>query len=131
MHAVQRCLEIIKEGTRVAALSLTGFYIYLTGGCEVDKAYTGPKLPSEDGKYSITLEFLREMMQWFKDGKMLPKRYVWEIVLGAYQQFEKEASLVDLTLEKGKSVDVIGDVHGRSSQPLLFVTHSSLRRTIL
>lgn len=82
------------------------------GGCELDKAYAGPKLPVDGGKYSITLEFVREMMQWFKDGKALPKRYVWEIVLGAYSMFEKEPSMVDLTLDKGRSVDVIGDVHG-------------------
>ena len=52
------------------------------------------------------------MMKLFKDGKTLPKRYVWEIALGAYSVFEKESSLVELTLESGKSVDVIGDVHG-------------------
>ena len=51
-------------------------------------------------------------MKLFKDGNALPKRYVWEIVLGAYSVFEKERSLVELTLESGKSVDVIGDVHG-------------------
>jgi serine/threonine-protein phosphatase 5 len=52
------------------------------------------------------------MMKLFKDGKALPKRYVWEIALGAYSAFEKEPSLVELTLESGRSVDVIGDVHG-------------------
>jgi serine/threonine-protein phosphatase 5 len=52
------------------------------------------------------------MMKLFKDGKNLPKRYVWEITLGAYSVFEKESSLVELTLESGKNVDVIGDVHG-------------------
>ena len=51
-------------------------------------------------------------MRLFKDGKALPKRYVWEITLGAYSVFEKEPSLVELTLESGKNVDVIGDVHG-------------------
>jgi serine/threonine-protein phosphatase 5 len=52
------------------------------------------------------------MMKLFKDGKTLPKRYVWEIALGAHSIFEKEPSLVELTLENGKNVDVIGDVHG-------------------
>jgi serine/threonine-protein phosphatase 5 len=52
------------------------------------------------------------MMKLFKDGKALPKRYVWEIALGAYSVFEKEPSLVEVTLESGRSVDVIGDVHG-------------------
>ena len=47
------------------------------GGCDVDKAYAGPKLSVDaDGKYIITLEFVRAMMEWFKDGKALPRRWV-------------------------------------------------------
>ena len=52
------------------------------------------------------------MIEWFKDGKTLPRRYVWEIVLGAYNQFIQEESLVELVLEDGMTCDVIGDVHG-------------------
>jgi len=52
------------------------------------------------------------MIQWFKDGKAIPRRYVWEIILGAYSHFATEESLVDLDLEEGVTVDVIGDVHG-------------------
>ena len=37
---------------------------------------------------------------------------MWEIVLGAHAHFEKEQSLVDLDVEEGMTVDVIGDVHG-------------------
>ncbi|KAJ6499103.1 phosphoprotein phosphatase [Mycena sanguinolenta] len=94
--AVERCLEIVKEG-----------------GCEVEKTYEGPKLPFADGKYSITHEFVTAMVQWFKDGKTLPKRYVWEIVLGAHEHFSKEESLVKVDLKDGVTCDVIGDVHGQ------------------
>ena len=86
----------------------------LTGGCDVAASYSGPKLaPLEDGKFGITSKFVHDMIQWFKDGKTLPRRYVWEIVLGAWTHFYKEESLVDLKLEEGMTVDVIGDVHGR------------------
>ncbi|KAI0949360.1 hypothetical protein AcW1_008993 [Taiwanofungus camphoratus] len=94
---VDRCYEIIAEG-----------------GCDVDKDYTGPKLPViEGGKFGIHLEFIIGMIQWFKDGKALPRRYVWEIVLGAHAHFAKEESLVTLNLEEGMTCDVIGDVHGQ------------------
>jgi hypothetical protein len=53
------------------------------------------------------------MIQWFKDGNSLPKRYVWEIVLGAHAQFEKESSMVEVDIEEGVTCDVIGDVHGK------------------
>ncbi|KAI0081320.1 protein phosphatase 5 [Panus rudis PR-1116 ss-1] len=96
-NAVDRCVEIIKEG-----------------GCEVDKSYAGPKLPTDsDGKYTINLEFVHAMLEWFKEGKTLPRRYVWEIVLGAHEHFIKEESLVTLKLEDDMTCDVIGDVHGQ------------------
>ncbi|CAK5265691.1 unnamed protein product [Mycena citricolor] len=94
--ALLRCQEIIAEG-----------------GCEVDKSYTGPKLTLTEGKYGITHGFIKEMIQWFKDGKALPKRYVWEIVFGAHDHFAKEDSLVSVDLADGVTCDVIGDVHGQ------------------
>ena len=91
----------------------------LLGGVPTDASYSGPKLttePAEDGKgqkLSISKEFVEEMLEWFKEGKSIPKRYVWEIVLGAYEAFTKEESLVDIALEEGMTCDVIGDVHGK------------------
>lgn len=67
------------------------------------------------------------MIQWFKDGKALPKRYVWEIVLGAHAHFVSEQSLVDIPLEDGVTCDVIGDVHGM----FYFLYHSSLFVSLL
>ncbi|PPR05835.1 hypothetical protein CVT26_010115 [Gymnopilus dilepis] len=93
---VIRCREMIEEGS-----------------CDVDATYSGPQLPSENGKYYMTLQFVQEMIQWFKDGKTLPKRYVWEIVMGAYEHFIKEDSLVNVNIEEGVTCDVIGDVHGQ------------------
>ncbi|TBU56375.1 Metallo-dependent phosphatase-like protein, partial [Dichomitus squalens] len=95
--AVVRCYEIIAEG-----------------GCDVDKSYTGPVLPTDDnGKFTIDIQFVRDMIQWFKDGKSIPRRYVWEIALGAHLYFEREASLVDVDIPDGQTIDVIGDVHGQ------------------
>ena len=61
----------------------------------------------------ITLQFIKDMIQWFKDGKTLPKRYVWEIVMGAYEQFMKEESLVNVDIPDNVTIDIIGDVHGK------------------
>lgn len=69
-------------------------------------------MSEETGKYHITQEFATSMLEWFKDGKALPRRYVWEIVLGAYELFKAEESLVDIRLDDGMTCDVIGDVHG-------------------
>lgn len=91
----------------------------------MDKAYAGPELTLENGKYTITHDFITAMIQWFKEGKALPKRYVWEIVLGAHDHFSKSESLIDVDLEEGVTCDVIGDVHGefKISNRLLFIIH--------
>ncbi len=86
---------------------------YHIGGCDLDKTYAGPKLLNEDGNYRITLDFIHEMIQWFKNGKTLPKRYVWEIALGAHRAFSSEESLVEVPVRDGVTIDVIGDVHGQ------------------
>ncbi|KAH7929902.1 phosphoprotein phosphatase [Leucogyrophana mollusca] len=94
---IERCQEIIAEG-----------------GCDVEKSYAGPQLQTtEDGKYVMTEDFIKGMIEWFKAGKNLPRRYVWEIVLGAHTHFVAEESLVNLDLEEGMTCDVIGDVHGQ------------------
>ena len=106
----------------------------LTGGCELDKAYDGPKLPTrDDGSYEISLGFIKEMLEWFKAGKTLPKRcvcvvytvtqadgcrYVWEIALHAYSYFVQEESMVTLNLEDDMTCDVISDVHGAQYRTL-------------
>lgn len=97
MNAVDKCYQLIADG-----------------GCDVDKTYDGPQLPQlEGGKYGITQEFITGMIQWFKDGKKLPKRYVWEIIIGAYLHFLKEETLVSVDINDGITIDVIGDVHGQ------------------
>ena len=89
--------------------------ILFLGGCEVEKTYSGPQLSTgDDGKYVMTEDFIKGMIDWFKSGKNLPRRYAWEIILRAYSHFVKEESLVNLDLEEGMTCDVIGDVHGWS-----------------
>ncbi|KAF7306087.1 Serine/threonine-protein phosphatase [Mycena chlorophos] len=105
----EKAIEV--EGERSAVLRVRD--IIAEGGCEVEKAYAGPILPFADGKYSITHEFITSMIEWFKQGKTLPKRYVWEIVLGAHDHFAAEESLVNVDIDEGVTCDVIGDVHGQ------------------
>lgn len=71
-------------------------------------------------------------MEWFKDGKALPKRHVWEIALGAYNHFIQEESLVDVPIEEGMNCDVIGDVHGKLKGTMFWLgTLTGHVRTIL
>ncbi|GAA5922540.1 hypothetical protein JCM1841_006193 [Sporobolomyces salmonicolor] len=80
------------------------------GGSPIDSDYKGPRLP-EDGL--PTAEFVEEMMQWFKDSNVLPRRLAWQIILGAYDVLKEEETLVDVEIPEGQTINVIGDTHGQ------------------
>lgn len=83
----------------------------------MDASYTGP-LPlaptdGENGRWRPTQEFVEGMIEHFRAGKgHLPRRLVWEIVLGCEEVLRREKTLVEVSVEEGCTVDVIGDTHG-------------------
>lgn len=44
----------------------------------IEEDYTGPKLENEE---TVTLEFMKELMQWYKDQKKLHKKYAYKVSL--------------------------------------------------
>lgn len=54
------------------------------------------------------------MIEAFKTGGKLPKRVVWEIILGVKGIVDKERSMVSRVVDEGVVCDIIGDTHGVS-----------------
>jgi hypothetical protein len=54
------------------------------------------------------------MIEAFKTGQKLPKRVVWEIILGVKAIVDKERSMVKRVVDEGVVCDIIGDTHGVS-----------------
>lgn len=72
------------------------------GLAPIEDSYKGPRLP-ESGP---TVEFIEELIEWFKKGELIPRRICWEIVLGAYNILKAEPTLVDVTVEEGETINV-------------------------
>lgn len=49
----------------------------------IEDDYTGPKL--EDGK--VTLKFMKEMMDWFKDQKKLHRKCAYQVTMVIYMTY--------------------------------------------
>ncbi|BEJ16826.1 hypothetical protein CspHIS471_0602270 [Cutaneotrichosporon sp. HIS471] len=101
--ASQRCLTAITHGA-----------------CGLDRAKEEadgiplPILPDDPtGRYTPTKEFVDAMIETFKNGGKMPKRVVWEIVLGVKAILDRELSLVEVTVPEGVSCDIVGDTHGQ------------------
>lgn len=43
----------------------------------IEDDYNGPKLENDT---TVTLEFMKELMQWYKDQKKLHKRYAYKVM---------------------------------------------------
>eukprot|EP00842_Homolaphlyctis_polyrhiza_P006647 jgi/Hompol1/6984/HPOL_005147-RA len=71
--------------------------------------YDGPHLP-ESG---ITLEFVKEMLEYMKAQKCLHRKYTLQIMVAVKALFEKDPPIVDIEIPADGKITVCGDIHGQ------------------
>ncbi|XP_010273447.1 PREDICTED: serine/threonine-protein phosphatase 5 [Nelumbo nucifera] len=76
---------------------------------EVEPQYSGARIEGE----VVTLDFVKKMMDDFKNQKCLHKRYAYQIVLQTREMLHVLPSLVDITVSDNNHFTVCGDVHGQ------------------
>ncbi|CAG4957194.1 unnamed protein product [Colias eurytheme] len=75
----------------------------------IEDEYEGPSL--EDGK--VTLKFVTELMEYYKNQKKLHKKYAYKILLDVKAYLQKQPSLVDITVGDEDKFTICGDIHGQ------------------
>lgn len=75
----------------------------------IEDEYSGPKL--EDGK--VTIAFMKELMQWYKDQKKLHRKCAYQILVQVKEVLSKLSTLVETTLKETEKITVCGDTHGQ------------------
>lgn len=84
-----------------------------TTKCEqiaVESGYDGPRLKNDK---QVTREFVIELIDYFKESKILHRRYVMEILCQVFKLFVEQPTLVDYHIESNKKFTVVGDIHGQ------------------
>jgi serine/threonine-protein phosphatase 5 len=74
----------------------------------VDADYDGVKLGNE-----MTTEFITDMLERFKNGKKIHKKYVYQIVMAVKKIVYDEPTMVEMKIPQDASLTVCGDTHGR------------------
>ncbi|XP_028385531.1 serine/threonine-protein phosphatase 5 isoform X1 [Phyllostomus discolor] len=69
----------------------------------IEDEYSGPKL--EDGKVTIT--FMKELMQWYKDQKKLHRKCAYQILVQVKEVLSKLSTLVETTLKEVRAGDSV------------------------
>ena len=82
----------------------------------VESGYDGAKLEKE-----MTQEFVDDMIQRFKDGKKIHRKYVFQIILAVKEIVYAEPTMVETKVKPDHKLTVCGDTHGkfpRAHEPL-------------
>lgn len=74
----------------------------------VEEDYDGVRLKDE-----MTQEFVDDMIERFKTGKKLHKKYVYQIIIKVKEIVYNEPTMVETHVEEGKKITVCGDTHGQ------------------
>jgi serine/threonine-protein phosphatase 5 len=73
----------------------------------VDADYDGVRLENE-----MTPEFITDMMERFKNGKTIHKKYVYQIIIAVQKIVYNEPTMVEMEIEDDVKLTVCGDTHG-------------------
>mmetsp|Transcript_51828 Transcript_51828/g.93048 ORF Transcript_51828/g.93048 Transcript_51828/m.93048 type:complete len:611 (-) Transcript_51828:15-1847(-) len=69
--------------------------------------------PRYTGASSLSAASIKDMIQNFKQGKLLPMKDAYRLAIDAYDILVKEKTLGRVTVPQGKKVTVVGDLHGQ------------------
>lgn len=75
----------------------------------VDASYDGVRLE----KNEMTQEFIDDMIERFKNGKKIHRKYVFQIIKAVKDIVYAEPTMVEVGVEEGTRLTVCGDTHGR------------------
>ena len=80
----------------------------------VEASYTGPRMDSDgENEYRLTLDFVKAMLEYFKEQKLVHRRFILQILLEAHQALRNLPSLVDVDVPPSSHITVCGDTHGQ------------------
>lgn len=80
----------------------------------VEDSYDGPRMEEDEEKgYRMTLDFVKSMMERYREQKQIHRRFSMQIIVEAYNVFRALPSLVDITVQPQNHITVCGDTHGQ------------------
>jgi serine/threonine-protein phosphatase 5 len=94
-----RAIEVGDEPSAAEGLDLDSMV--------VDADYDGARLGNE-----MTQEFIDDMLERFKNGKKLHRKYVYQIVIAVKKIVYDEPTMVEMEVPDNIELTVCGDTHG-------------------
>ncbi|CRG88655.1 protein phosphatase 5 [Talaromyces islandicus] len=74
----------------------------------VEDSYDGVRLEAE-----MTQEFIDDMLERFKNGKKIHRKYVFQIIKAVLDLVKAEPTMVEIGVDQGTKLTICGDTHGQ------------------
>ncbi|KAM3474422.1 hypothetical protein MY5147_004277 [Beauveria neobassiana] len=109
---LEECKKIVRQLAFYAAIEV-GDEPSAAEGLDVasmilEDGYDGVQLGDE-----MTQEFIDDMIERFKNGKKIAKKYVYQILIAVKKIIYDEATMVEMTIPDNVQLTVCGDTHGQ------------------
>jgi serine/threonine-protein phosphatase 5 len=65
----------------------------------------------------MTQDFIDDMMERFRNGQKIHRKYVYQIIIAVKQLVYDEATMVEMEIPEDARLTVCGDTHGMSAHP--------------
>lgn len=107
------CQKIVRQINFYAAIEI-GDEPSAAEGLDVDSMAIEPDYDGVQLKDQMTQEFIDDMIERFKNGKKLHKKYVYQIVIAVKKIVYEEPTMVEMKIPDDVTLTVCGDTHGQS-----------------
>lgn len=108
MKAFEKAIAIDESLLKQSAFDKIDIEALRSSKCEAD--YKGPHL-NETNK--IDVAFVKELVDYLKNQKVLHKKYAYEILFQIMDYFKTQPSLVEIQIGDKDKFTVCGDIHGQ------------------
>jgi serine/threonine-protein phosphatase 5 len=108
----EACQKLVKRDAFLKAIEVADAPSAAVGldleSMVIEDAYDGVRLKEE-----MTQEFIDDMIERFKTGKKIHRKYVFQIILAVKDLVYNEPTMVETQIEPGHKLTVCGDTHGQ------------------
>ncbi|KAH6892065.1 serine/threonine-protein phosphatase 5 [Thelonectria olida] len=109
---LEECKKIVRQLAFFAAIEIGDEPSAAEGldldSMEVDPGYDGVRLGD-----TMTQEFITDMIERFKTGKKIHRKYVYQIIIAVKKIVYDEATMVEVKIPDDVRLTVCGDTHGQ------------------
>jgi len=82
-------------------------------GLDIDSMLVEPEYDGVRLEKDMTPEFINDMLERFKNGKKIHRKYVYQIIIAIQKIVYEEPTMVEVAIEDDAQLTICGDTHGQ------------------